>query len=190
MKRIQYHRYGGPGEMRLEEFKPARPAAGQIAIRGMAASVNKVDWFVRNGGLKLMTGRRFPRTMGTDFAGIVEAAGPTVTRLKVSDEVFGTTPMRKSGAFAEALVTNESLAIVKPAAISFELAATLPVVTVAAWRALFQVAQLKRRQAIFVNGCLRNVGLAAVQLSNMIGANIAGSCRGGAISEAHVLDIG
>jgi len=60
---------------------------------------------------------------------------------------------------------------------------------VTAWRALFQVAQLKRPQAIFVNGCLRNVGLAAV-LSNMIGANIAGSCRGDAIAEARALGIG
>jgi len=72
-------------------------------VRVKAASVNKADWVVRNGGLKLMTGRRFPRAMGTDFAGVVEAVGPTVTRLKVGDEVFGTTPMRESGAFAEAL---------------------------------------------------------------------------------------
>jgi NADPH:quinone reductase-like Zn-dependent oxidoreductase len=189
MKRIQYHRYGGPGEMRLEEFKPASPAAGQIAVRVMAASVNKVDWFVRNGGLKLMTGWRFPRAMGTDFAGVVEAVGPSVTRLKIGDEVFGTTPVRESGAFAEALVTNENLAIVKPAALSFELAATLPVVTVTAWRALVEKAQLKRGQAIFVNGCLGNVGRAAVQLSKMIGANVAGSCRGSAIAEARALGV-
>jgi NADPH:quinone reductase-like Zn-dependent oxidoreductase len=189
MKRIQYHRYGGPGEMRLEEFEPASPAAGQIAVRVKAASVNKVDWVVRNGGLKLVTGRRFPRAMGTDFAGVIEAVGPSVTRLKVGDDVFGTTPMRESGAFAEALVTNENLTIQKPATLSFELAATLPVVTVTAWRALIEKAQLKPGQAIFVNGCLGNVGRAAVQLAKMMGASVAGSCRGSAIAEARALGV-
>ena len=118
MKRIQYHRYGGPNEMQLEEFELARPGVGQVWVRVKAASVNKVDWFVRNGGLKIVTRWRFPRAMGTDFAGVVEAVGSSVSRLKVGDEVVGTTPVRESGAFAEALVTNEKLAVVKPRALS------------------------------------------------------------------------
>ena len=189
MKRIQYHRYGGPSEMRLEEFKLARPGAGQVAVRVKAASVNKVDWFVRNGGLKIVTRWRFPRAMGTDFAGVVEAVGSSVSRLKVGDEVFGTTPMRESGAFAEALVTNEKLAVVKPPALSFEIAACLPVVAVTAWRAITEIAHLRHGQTIFVNGCLGNVGRAAVQLAQKLGASVAGSCRSSTIAEARALGV-
>jgi NADPH:quinone reductase-like Zn-dependent oxidoreductase len=189
MKRIQYHHYGGPGEMRLEEFEPASPGVGQIVVRVKAASVNKVDWFVRNGGLKIVTRWRFPRAMGTDFAGVVETVGPSVTRLKVGDDVFGTTPMRESGAFAEALVTNEKLAVVKPRGVPFDVAACLPVVAVTVWRALSEIAHLKRGQAIFVNGCLGNVGRGAIQLAKMLGASVAGSCRGSAIDEARALGV-
>jgi NADPH:quinone reductase-like Zn-dependent oxidoreductase len=189
MKRIQYHRYGGPGEMKLEEFDLASPGAGQIAVRVEAASVNKVDWFVRNGGLKIVTRWRFPRAMGTDFAGVVEAVGPSVLRIKVGDEVFGTTPMRESGAFAEALVTSEKLTVVKPPELSFQVAACLPVVAATAWRALSEIAHLKRGQTVFVNGCLGNVGRAAVQLAHMLGASVVGSCRDSMIDEARALGV-
>ncbi len=189
MRRIQYQHYGGPDEMRVAEFEPGVPGRGQIAVRVRAASVNKVDWTIRNGGLRLVTGRRFPRAMGTDFAGVIEAVGPGVARLKVGDEVLGTTPMRESGAFAETLLTNEKLAIVKPAALSFEQAACLPVVAVTAWRGLVEKARLKAGQTVFVNGCLGNVGRAAVQFAKMLGASVAGSCRGSTIEEARALGI-
>jgi NADPH:quinone reductase-like Zn-dependent oxidoreductase len=189
MRRIHYYRYGGPEEMRLEEFEPSRPATRQIGVRVKAASVNKVDWHIRNGGLKFVTGRRFPRAMGTDFAGVVEAVGTAVTRIKVGDEVFGTTSVRESGAFAESLVTKEELVIVKPRGLSYEEAACLPVVAVTAWRALVDKAHLKPGQSVFVNGCLGSVGRAAVQFATMLGANVAGSCRGTAIEEARALGV-
>lgn len=175
--------------MRIEEFEPEKPGSGQIAVRMRAASVNKVDWTIRNGGLKLVTGRRFPRAMGTDFAGVVEAVGPGVTRLKAGDAVLGTTPMRESGAFAETLLTNEKLAVIKPAALSFEQAACLPVVAVTAWRGLVDKGHLKRGQAVFVNGCLGSVGRAAVQFAQMLGASVAGSCRASAAEEARALGV-
>jgi NADPH:quinone reductase-like Zn-dependent oxidoreductase len=189
MRRIQYRRYGGPDEMQVEEFEPEKPGRGQIAVLMRAASVNKVDWTIRNGGLKLVTGRRFPRAMGTDFAGLVEAVGPGVTRLKTGDAVLGTTTVRESGAFAETLVTNEKLAVVKPAALSFEQAACLPVVAVTAWRGLVDKGHLKRGQAVFVNGCLGGVGRAAVQFARMLGASVAGSCRASAAEEARALGV-
>ena len=89
MKRIQYHRYGGPEELRMEEVALLEPGRGQIRVRIKAAAANPMDWKIRNGELKTMTGRRFPRGLGHDFAGVVEAVGPKVTRFKVGDEVFG-----------------------------------------------------------------------------------------------------
>ncbi len=189
MKRIQYHRYGGPEEARLEDFELAKPATSQIAVRVKAASVNPVDWKIRSGALRFITGRRFPRAMGTDFSGIVEAVGPSVTRLKLGDEVLGTTPVKAGGSFAEHLLTDEKLVVVKPVALSFEQAAALPVVGVTAWLGLVDEAHLRTGQSVFVHGCLGGVGRAAVQIAQMLGAQVAGSCRAAAMEEARALGV-
>src|SRR5450432_540653 len=86
MKRIQYHRYGGPEVMRSETFELPAPGDGEILVRVKASSVNPVDWKLRLGALKVITGRRFPRGMGTDYSGIVESVGRGVTRLCAGDE--------------------------------------------------------------------------------------------------------
>src|SRR3954470_20314492 len=101
MKRIQYHHYGGPEVMRLEAFEPARPRAGEVSVRVRAAAANPYDWKVRNGEMKIMTGRTFPRGLGYDFAGVIEALGPGVRQFQVGDEVLGAVPIKASGAFAE-----------------------------------------------------------------------------------------
>jgi NADPH:quinone reductase-like Zn-dependent oxidoreductase len=80
IKRIQYGRYGGPELLRLEEFDPPAPGKGELRIRVRAAAANPMDWKIRSGDTKLLTGRRFPRGLGHDFAGIVEAIGAGVTR--------------------------------------------------------------------------------------------------------------
>jgi NADPH:quinone reductase-like Zn-dependent oxidoreductase len=78
MRGIHYHRYGGPELMRLEEVEPAAP--GKVRVR--AAAANPIDWMIRNGDTKLMTGRRFPRGLGHDFA--VAGAGEGVSRFEVA----------------------------------------------------------------------------------------------------------
>jgi len=187
MKRIQFHRYGGPEVMRLEEFALPALRAGRIAVRVKAASVNPVDWKLRNGDVKLLTGFRFPRGMGMDFAGVVEAVGPGVSRLKPGDAVLGTAGARQPGAFAEALVAGEASAIVKPAGLSFEQAACLPIVAVTAWNGLIHKARLAPGQSVFVHGCLGGVGRAAVQIALMHGAKVGGSCSAESFAEARIL---
>ncbi len=189
MKRIQYHRYGGPATMQLEEFELKKPGTGQIVVRTKAASANPVDWKIRNGVMKFMTGLSFPRAMGSDFSGVVEAVGPSVIRIKVGDEVLGTTTMKAGGAFADKLITDEKLVVVKPAALSFVQAASLPIVGTTAWCGLVDKAQLKPGQSVFVHGCLGGVGRAASQLAVALGARVAGSCRGVAMDEARALGL-
>src|ERR1044072_9495955 len=75
VKRIQYHQYGGPAVMRLEDFEPTRPGSGGVLVRVRAAAANPMDWGIRSGAMKMVTGRKFPRAMGHDFAGVVEAVG-------------------------------------------------------------------------------------------------------------------
>jgi NADPH:quinone reductase-like Zn-dependent oxidoreductase len=141
---------------------------------------------MRNGELKLVTGRSFPRGMGHDFAGVVEAVGAGVTRLKAGDAVLGTAPFRRAGAFAEAVTAQEKAVVHKPADLSYEQAAALPTVGVTACQA---TARLRPGQAVFVNGCLGGVGRAAVRFALARGAEVAGSCRGPLADEAHALGV-
>ena len=89
MKRIQYHEYGGPETMQLEDFELEMPGKGQVAVKVKFAAINPIDWKVRNGYLKMVTGRAFPRAMGSDFSGTVISVGAGVTRVKPGDAVFG-----------------------------------------------------------------------------------------------------
>lgn len=190
MKRIQYHRYGGPEELRLEETKRPEPGRGQIRVRVCAAAANPMDWKIRRGEMRMISGFRFPRGLGHDFAGVVEAVGPGVERLKVGDEVFGATSISKAGAFAEFLVADEKNAALKPPSISFELAAALPIVSATAWNALVAKAKLRTGQSVFINGCLGGVGRSAVQIARMLGADVAGSCSALGRKEALALGLG
>jgi NADPH:quinone reductase-like Zn-dependent oxidoreductase len=189
MKRVEYHRYGGPEELRLEEVALPEPGRGQIRVRIKAAAANPMDWKIRNGELKMMTGRSFPRGLGHDFAGVVEALGPAVTRFKVGDEVFGATGLKESGTFAEALVAEEKTVFLKPRSLSFEEAAALPIVSATAWTALIDQAKLRAGQRIFIAGCLGAVGRVAVQIARMRDAEIAGSCGASRLDEALALGV-
>jgi NADPH:quinone reductase-like Zn-dependent oxidoreductase len=189
MKRVQYHHYGGPKVLRLEEFALAAPGRGQIRVRVRAAAANPMDWKIRSGELKMMTGRKFPRGLGHDFAGVVEAVGPNVTRLKVGDEVFGATGLKDAGTFAEALVTEENTVFLKPRSLSFEEAAALPIVSATAWTALIDQAKLRASQRVLITACLGGVGRIAVQIAMMCGAEVAGSCSASRRDEALALGV-
>jgi NADPH:quinone reductase-like Zn-dependent oxidoreductase len=189
MKRIQYHRYGGPEVLRLEEFALAAPGPDQIRIRVRAAAANPMDWKIRNGELKMMTGQKFPRGLGHDFAGVVEEVGPKVTRFKVGDEVFGATGLKEAGTFAEALITEEATVFAKPQSLSLEEAAALPIVGATAWTALIDKAKLGAGERIFITGCLGGVGRIAVQIAKMRGAEVAGSCSASRRDEALALGV-
>jgi NADPH:quinone reductase-like Zn-dependent oxidoreductase len=189
IKRIQYHRYGGPEELRMEEVSLPETASGQIRIRVKAAAANPVDWKLRKGEMKLLTGRRFPRGVGLDFAGVVDVVGPNVTSFKVGDEVFGATGLKQSGAFAEALITETKTVYAKPKSLTFEEAASLPVVSVTAWNALIDKANLQAGQRVLITGCLGGVGRIAAQIAVMRGATITGSCNESRREEALALGI-
>jgi len=190
MKRVQYLRYGAPEELRLDEVKQLDPERGQIRVQVRAASANPMDWKIRRGEMKALTGFRFPRGLGHDFAGVVEAVGPGVERLKVGDEVFGVTSIRQAGAFAEYVVADEKNVGLKPSSISFEQAAALTIVSLTAWNALVAKARLSAGQSVIITGCLGGVGRSAVQIARMRGANVVGSCSASGREEALALGVG
>jgi len=189
MQRIQYHQYGGPEVMRLEDFAPSQPGRGEILVRVRAAAANPMDWKIREGLLAMVTGRRFPRGFGTDFAGEVVAVGDAVTRLQVGDEVLGGTSPKGAGSFAEMVLAEEEGVVKKPSNLSVEEAAAIPTVGITAFQAIAGNGQVEAGQVVFIHGCLGGVGRAAAQFALARGASVGGSCRARAAGDAYALGI-
>ena len=189
MNRIQYGMYGGPELMRLEEFKLAEPGQGQVAVKVKFAAINPIDWKLRNGQMKIVTGNGFPRAMGFDFSGTVISVGSGVTRFVPGDAVFGLARFKESGALGEAVVANETALAKKPGNTSFEDAACLGTPGVTAWNGLVDKAKLTAGQHVFINGCTGAVGEAAVQIARMRGAVVSGSCSAEAMERARALGV-
>ena len=189
MKRIQYRRYGGPETMRVEDFELDEPRSGQVAVKVKFAAINPIDWKVRNGLMKIITGNAFPRAMGMDFSGTVIAVGPGVARFRPGDAVFGMARLKQGGAFGHAVVTDEAFVTQKPDDVSFENAACLATPGVTAWNGLVDKAGLKAGQHVFVNGCLGAVGEATAQIARLLGATVSGSCSAGAMPRARALGL-
>lgn len=181
MKRVEYQKYGGPEVLRLGALAPQKPGKDEVLVRVKAAAINPFDWKVRNGALRLMVPGAFPRGVGTDFSGVVEAVGRDVRDLAVGDAVVGTSRL-PGGAIADMVVTQAKLLVRKPANLSYEAAATLPAPGITAWRALVRKGALQRDQSVFINGALGSVGLAAVQIARALGA----SAVAGRVGTAHL----
>jgi NADPH:quinone reductase-like Zn-dependent oxidoreductase len=178
MKAIVQDGYGPPDELEFRDIPTPVPGAGQVLVRVRAASVNARDWHILRGDPKLIRyvpsesfGRQGPRhpVRGTDVAGVVEAVGDGVTRLKAGDEVFGDLG-EADGAFAEYACASEELLELKPASLSFEEAAAVPLAGNTALIGLRDVAGLRAGQRVLVNGAAGGVGTFAVQLAKALGA--------------------
>lgn len=178
MKAFRYERYGPPEVLELREVeKPAATDDG-VLVRVHASSVNPVDWHTLTGDpylVRLQAGLREPKTgmLGVDFAGTVESVGRDVRRFRPGDEVFG----GRSGAFAEYVCVPEGRGVVpKPASLTFEQAAALPVAGITALQALRDKGQIQSGQRVLVNGASGGVGTFAVQIAKALGAEVTGVC--------------
>jgi len=177
MKAIVYERYGSPDVLKLEEIdKPAVPDDG-VLVRVRAASVNPYDWhFMRGEPLiaRIAFGLRSPkqRFLGLDLAGEVEAVGKDVTQFQAGDEVFGTGP----GAFAEYACTRDKSLAARPAGLTFEQAAAVPVAAITALQGLRDHGHLQSGQRVLINGASGGVGTFAVQIAKALGALVTGVC--------------
>jgi NADPH:quinone reductase-like Zn-dependent oxidoreductase len=176
MKRVQFNQYGGPGEMYMGEGDVPPLKRDQVRVKVRAAAINPLDWKQRRGLMKLFMSREFPKGMGSDFAGVVEAVGEAVRHVEVGDAVFGTMEATKPGAFAEVLVTQARCVVRKPAQLSFAEAACLPIPATTAWAALIAKARVSKDSRVLINGCTGAVGSIAVQLAMARGARVAGTC--------------
>jgi len=178
MQAITYNCYGPPEVLQLQEIAKPAPAADEVLIRVQAAAVNPLDWHYMRGSpfiMRLGTGLGAPNVqrLGVDFAGTVEAVGENVTRFKPGDEVFG----GRTGAFAEYVTVREDRALtLKPANMSFEQAAAVPIAAITALQGLRDKGGLQPGQKVLVNGASGGVGTFAVQIAKALGAEVTGVC--------------
>jgi NADPH:quinone reductase-like Zn-dependent oxidoreductase len=174
MKAIVYREYGPPLEvMKLEEIERPVPKDNEVLVRVHAAAVNPVDSHIMTMAIaRVMIGAGKPGTPGRDFAGVVESVGKSVTRFKPGDAVFGGCPK----AFAEYACAEESKIAYKPAGVTFEQAAALPVAGLTALQALRDKGKVKAGQKVLVLGASGGVGTFAVQIARHLGAEVTGVC--------------
>jgi NADPH:quinone reductase-like Zn-dependent oxidoreductase len=180
MKAITYCDYGEADVLRLEDLPKPVPKDDQVLVRVRAASVNPLDWHFMLGKplfMRAMAGLRKPEDtrLGVDYSGTVEAVGKNVTRFKPGDDVFG----GGDGAFAQYVVQRAEGGLApKPANVSFEQAAAVPIAGITALQSLRDRAQVHAGQKVLINGASGGVGTFAVQIAKSYGALVTGVCSG------------
>jgi NADPH:quinone reductase-like Zn-dependent oxidoreductase len=172
MKKVIYKQFGDENVLEITEQAAPIPGKDQLLVRVKAVSINPLDWKVYGGEMKLMSGSKFPKSVGIDFSGIVQGGGSAVTRFKTGDEVFGLLDAFKGGALADYVVIKETALALKPANISFEEAAALPVTGLSALQIIDGLAAIDQNQNVMINGATGGIGLFAVQIAKKRGARV------------------
>jgi len=177
MKAIVQDRYGSADVLELRELDTPVPMNDHVLIRVRAAAVNALDWHLMRGTpqfMRLSMGFRGPKlkARGVDVAGVVEAIGPDVQGLQVGDEVFGWC----QGAFAEFACARENHFVAKPADVTFEQAASIPLAATTALQGLRDIGQVTAGQSVLINGASGGVGTFAIQIAKSMGAEVTAVC--------------
>ena len=175
MQAIRYHEYGGPEQLVLERVSKPELQPGTVLVHVMASGVNPMDWKLRSGMFQQFMPVQFPYTPGIELAGIVEEIGPGVAGFEKGQAVYGTA----SGTNAEYAVAPAGSLAPKPASLTFDEAASVPIGVLTAWRALFDAAGLQAGQRILIQGAAGGVGSFAVQLARWKGAHVIGTASAG-----------
>ncbi len=200
MKAIVCHKYGPPDLLQVEDVERPSPGDHEVLVKIRAVSVNPLDWrllradpfFLRLMGFGLLAPKH--KILGADVAGRVEAVGARVTRFRPGDEVFGEISDSGLGGFAEYVCAREDLLVAKPASMSFEEAAALPVAALTALQGLRDEGRVEAGQRVLINGAGGGVGTFAVQIAKSLGAEVTGVCSTGklelvrSLGADHVID--
>jgi len=169
--------YGGPEVMRYGDAPDPSPARGEVLVAVKAASLNPLDFKIRRGDFRIVTGYRFPKILGSDFAGLVREVGRGASGFKPGDAVYGSTllHLRKQGAHAGFIPVAAGRVHAIPNGISFEEAASLPVAALTALNGLRLCGDLAGR-SVLINGATGGVGHFALQIAKARGASVTAVC--------------
>ena len=179
MKAIVYTKFGGPDVLQLKEVEKPIPEDNEILIKIHAASANAYDWrhlradpfFIRFMGAGLLKPKH--KILGADIAGQVEAVGGNVKQFKPGDDVFGD---GSYGGFAEYVCVDENRFVLKPANLTFENAAAVPMAALTALQGLRDKGHIQAGQKVLINGASGGVGTFAVQIAKSFGTEVTGVC--------------
>ena len=198
MKAIVQDRFGPPDVLRLADIDLPEIGPGDVLVRVCAAGLNPYDWHMLRGDPLIArlipgaTGLTRPkyRVAGLDAAGVVEAVGADVRGLSAGDEVLGFCP----GAFAEYARAKAGKVVPKPAGLTFEQAAAIPIAATTALRGIQEVGRVRAGHRVLVNGAAGGVGSYAVQIAAALDAEVTGVCSARnaelvrSLGAAHVID--
>ncbi|MBV4506113.1 NADP-dependent oxidoreductase [Pseudomonas sp. BW13M1] len=173
MKAFIIDRYGKDVAGRIAEMPVPTLGDDDVLVRVHAAGVNALDVKLRNGEFKRVLPYRLPLILGNDLAGTVLRVGARVTRFKPGDEVYARPGQARIGSFAEQIAVTQQALARKPANLSMEQAAALPLVSLTAWQVLVETAQLKPGQKVLIHAGSGGVGSIAIQLAKHLGAFVA-----------------
>lgn len=165
-------RYGGPNVLQIGELPEPVPGRQDLLVDVAAASVNPIDFKVRDGKAKAMLPFKFPLILGNDLSGTVRVVGAGVRRFQPGDRIVARLGKSRIGAFAERALVAEDDAALAPAALDLADAAALPLAGLTAWQALFEMGQLQAGQRVLIHAGAGGVGHLAIQLARWRGATV------------------
>ncbi|WP_405742357.1 NADP-dependent oxidoreductase [Streptomyces sp. NBC_00028] len=173
MRAFLVDRYGSRAGLRAGEVPDPEPGAHDVLVRIRAASVNPLDRMILDGKMRTVLPYRVPFILGNDLAGTVVAVGTAVTRFRVGDDVYARPDKNRIGTFAELIAVHQDDLAIKPAALSMEEAASLPLVALTSWQVLVERARVQPGQKVLVHGGSGGLGTIAIQLAKELGAQVA-----------------
>lgn len=173
MKAVVINQYGNSDVLEDEEITKPTPEPNQVLVEVFATSINPIDWKVREGYMKEIIPFEFPIILGWDVAGKIVAVGDKVQNYKIGDEVFARPASTNQGTYAEYTLVDENLLAKKPANITFEDAASIPLAGLTAWQSLLNVAKLQEGEKVLIQAGAGGVGSLAIQIAKHVGAYVA-----------------
>ncbi|AND08821.1 NADP-dependent oxidoreductase [Bacillus cereus] len=171
MKAMIIDRYGKV-PMRIAEVPTPEIKEYEVLAEIHAASINPIDFKIRDGKVKMLLKYEMPLILGNDFAGVITKVGSKVTRFKVGDAIYARPRKNKIGTFAEYIAIHEDDIALKPKNLSFEEAASIPLVGLTSYQALHDIMQLQKGQKILIHAGSGGVGTFAIQLAKIMGATV------------------
>ena len=172
MKAVQINGFGDRSVLELNDIEIPTPLANEVLIKVKSASVNPVDWKIREGYLQAMLNHSLPLTLGWDVSGEVVAAGDQVTHLKVGDAVYSRPDIAKNGSYAQYMTAVADEVALKPSALSWQEAAGVPLAALTAWQSLYEHTNIQAGERVLIHAGSGAVGQFAIQLAKLRGAYV------------------